>query len=84
MNHTMAEMLAMIVNERQTTGTCSSLTSTPHTTIRSARRRVWCPTRFTWVDFDVSLSLKVFERTGVSGHQSLARDHLAYCDLATN
>ena len=30
------------------------------------------------------LSLTVFERTGVTGHQSLARDHLAYCDLATD
>ena len=26
--------------------------------------------------------LTIFERTGVFGHQSLARDHLAYCDLA--
>ena len=26
----------------------------------------------------------IFERTGVAGHQSLARDHLAYCDLATD
>ena len=26
----------------------------------------------------------VFDRTGVVGHQSLARDHLAYCDLATD
>ena len=26
----------------------------------------------------------VLERTGVAGHQSLARDHLAYCDLATD
>ena len=25
-----------------------------------------------------------FDRTGVVGHQSLARDHLAYCDLATD
>ena len=30
------------------------------------------------------LPLIFFERTGVSGHQSLARDHLAYCDLATH
>ena len=30
------------------------------------------------------LPLTVFERTGVAGHQSLARDHLAYCDLATD
>ena len=30
------------------------------------------------------LPLMIFERTGVAGHQSLARDHLAYCDLATD
>ena len=28
--------------------------------------------------------LTVFERTRVAGHQSLARDHLAYCDQATD
>ena len=28
------------------------------------------------------LLLTVFDRIGVVGHQSLARDHLAYCDLA--
>ena len=30
------------------------------------------------------LPLTVFKRTGVTGHQSLARDHLACCDLATD
>ena len=30
------------------------------------------------------LPLTIFERTGVFGHQSLACDHLAYCDLATD
>ena len=30
------------------------------------------------------LPLTIFERSGVAGHQSLARDHLAYCDLATD
>ena len=30
------------------------------------------------------LPLAVFERTGVEGHQSRARDHLACCDLATD
>ena len=29
------------------------------------------------------LPLTIFERIGIAGHQSLARDHLAYCDLAT-
>ena len=28
--------------------------------------------------------LTVSERTGVAGHQSLVRDRLAYCDLATD
>ena len=30
------------------------------------------------------LPLTVFDRTGIVGHQSLARDHLGYCDLATD
>ena len=30
------------------------------------------------------LPLTVFEHAGVARHQSLARDHLAYCNLATN
>ena len=30
------------------------------------------------------LPLTIFQRTGVFGYQSLARDHLAYCDLATD
>ena len=30
------------------------------------------------------LSLTVVESTGVAGHQSLACDHRAYCDLATD
>ena len=28
------------------------------------------------------LPLTIFDRSGVPGHQSLARRHLAYCDLA--
>ena len=30
------------------------------------------------------LPLTIFERTGVAGHQSLARDHLACSDLTTD
>ena len=30
------------------------------------------------------LPLTGFDRTGVEGHQSLAHDHLAYCDLVTD
>ena len=29
------------------------------------------------------LPLTIFDRSGVAGHQSLARDHLAYCNLAS-
>ena len=29
------------------------------------------------------LPLIIFDRSGIDGHQSLARDHLAYCDLAS-
>ena len=38
-----------------TTRICSFLTSSSHTTARSARRRVCPPTRFTWADFHVTL-----------------------------
>ena len=30
------------------------------------------------------LPLTIFDITGVVGHHSLTRDHLAYCDLATD
>ena len=30
------------------------------------------------------LLMMMFDRTGVKGNQSLARDHLAHCDLATD
>ena len=30
------------------------------------------------------LPLTIFERAGVAGHQRVARDHLAYCDLVTD
>ena len=30
------------------------------------------------------LPLTIFERAGAAGHQSLVREHLAYCDLATD
>ena len=52
-NHTMAQMLAMVVTNDKTTGICGSLASSSLTTIRSARQRVWRPTRFTWVGFYV-------------------------------
>ena len=79
----MAEMLAMDVNERQDdwdlqlshvefayNNSVSAATGLAPNEVHMGR-----PTR---------LPLMVFERTGVAGPQSLARDHLAYCDLATD
>ena len=54
-NHTMAKCWLWLSMNDNTTGTCSSLTSSSHTAMRSARRRVWHPTRFTWADIHVSL-----------------------------
>ena len=30
------------------------------------------------------LPFTIFERIGLAGHQSWARDHLAYCDMVTD
>ena len=82
-NHTMAQMLAMVLKERQDDWdahlphvefACINFVSagtglTPNE-VRMAKLP-WLPPT-------------VFDRTGVVGHQSLPRDHLAYCDLATD
>ena len=52
------------------------------TTLTSAPPRDRLPRRSTWVGRHASLPR--FKRAGVAGHQSLARDHLAYFDLATD
>ena len=82
-NHTMAQMLAMIVNERQDdwdlhlphvefayNNSVSAVTGLAPNEVHMGRLS--------------RLPLTVFDRTGVVGHQSLARDHLAYCDLAAD
>ena len=80
---TMAQMLAMVVNEQQHdwdvrlphvefafNNSVSAATGlAPHEVHMGRRSR---------------LPLTVFERKGVAGHQSLAGDHLAQCDLATD
>ena len=53
-NHTTAQTLAMVVKSDKTTGICGSLTSSSLTTIWSAPRRVWRPTRFICEGFHVS------------------------------
>ena len=79
----MAEMPAMVVNERQDDWGLhlphvefaynSSVSAV--TALAPNEVRMGTPPR---------LPLTVFDRTGVVGHQSLARDHLAYCDLTTD
>ena len=55
-NQTTIQVLAMVANERQDDWDLQLLhVECAHTTIRSARRRVWRPTWFTWVDIHVSL-----------------------------
>ena len=49
-NYTMVQMLAMVVNERQDDWACICPTSNSITTIQSARRQFWRPTRSTWAD----------------------------------
>ena len=83
MSHTMAQMLAMVVNERQDdwdlqlrhvefayNSSVSAVTGLALNEVHMGRLP--------------RLPLTVLERTGVAGHQSLARDHLAYCNLATD
>ena len=82
-NHTMTQMLAMVVNERQGdwdlclphvefayNNSVSAATGLAPNEIRMGRLP--------------RLPLTVTDCTGVVGHQSLPRDHIAYCDLATD
>ena len=82
-NHTMAQMLAMVVNERQDDWDLRlprgefAYSNSVSTATALARKEVY-------VGRLPRLPLTVFDGTGVVGRQSLARDHLAYCDLATD
>ena len=81
-NHTMAQTLAMVVNERQDywdaqlphvefayNNSASVVTGLAPNEVHTGRLP--------------RLRFTIFDRSGVAGHQSLARDHLAYCDLAS-
>ena len=82
-NHTVAQMLAMVVNERQDDWDLHL----PHIEF-AYNNSVSAATGLAPNDVHMGrlprLPLTDFDRTGVVGHQSLARDHLAYCDLATD
>ena len=82
-NHTLAQMLAMVVNERQDDWDLHL----PHVEF-VCNDSVSAATGLAPNEVHMGrlprLALTIFDRTGVVGHQILARDHLAYCDLATN
>ena len=82
-NHIMAQMLAMVVNEQQNDWDLRL----PQVEF-AYNNSVSAATRLAPNEIHMGrlprLPLTVFERKGVAGHQSLARDHLAYCDLATD
>ena len=79
----MAQMLAIVVNELQNNGDVQL----PHVEF-AYNNSVSAATGLAPNEAHMGrlprLPQTTFERTGVFGHQSLARDHLAYCDLATD
>ena len=82
-NHTIAQMLAMVVNERQDDWDLHL----PHLEF-AYNKSVSAATGIAPNEVHMGrlprLLLTVFDRTGVVGHQSLAHDHLACCDLVTD
>ena len=83
MSHIMVQMLAMVVNEHQDdwdlqlshvefayNSSVSAATCLVPNEIYKGRLPCLSPT--------------VFDRSGVAGHQSLTREHLVYCNLATD
>ena len=81
--HTMAQMLAIIVNERQNDWDLHL----PYVEF-AYNYSVSAATRLARNEVHMGrlprLPLTVFDRIGVVGHQSLARDHLACCAFATD
>ena len=82
-HHTMAQMLAMVVNERQDDWNLHL----PHVEFaynNSISVATGLAPNEGYIGRLPRLPLTIFDRTGVVGHQSLARDHLNYCALATD
>ena len=83
-NHTMAQMLAMAANERQDDWDVHL----PHVELYynnsvSAATGL-APNEVHIMNRLPRLPLTIFEHHYARGHQSLARDHLEYCDLAAD
>ena len=82
-NHTVAQMLAMLVNELQNNGN----EQLPHVEFahnNSVSAATGLAPNEVHMGRLLRLPLTIFERTGVGGHQDSARDHVAYCNLANN
>ena len=82
-NYIMAQMLAMVVNERHDDWDLH-LPHVEYAYNNSVSAAMGLAPNEVHMGSFPRLPLTVFDRTGVVGHQSLARDHLAYCDLATD
>ena len=82
-NHTMAQMVAVVVNDRQDDWSLH-LPYEEFAYSNSVSAATALAPNEAHMDRLPRLPLTVFARAGVVGHQSLARDHLAYCDLATD
>ena len=82
-NHTMAQVLAMVVNEQQDDWDLHL----PHVGFAD-NNVITVVTGLAPNEVHMSrlprLPLTVFDRTGVVGYRSLTRDHLSYCALATD
>ena len=81
-NHIVAQMMAMVVNERQDDRDAQL----PHVEF-AYNNSVSAATGLAPNEVHMGrlppLPLTIFDRSGVAGHHSLARDHLTYCDLAS-
>ena len=82
-NHTMAQLLAMVVNEQQDDRDLQ-IPQFEFAYYNSVKMVTGLVPNEVHMGRLPRLPLTVFERTGVAGYQCLARDHLAYCDFATD
>ena len=82
-NHTIAQMLAMLVDERQNDWDAQF----PHVEF-AYNNSVSAATGLVPNEVHMGrlprLPRTIFDRSGVADHQNLARNHLAYCDLNAN
>ena len=79
----MVQMVAMVVNELQNNWD-EQLPSVEFANTNSISAATGLAPNEVYMGSLPRLLLTIFESTGVAGHQSLARDHLAYCSLATD